>query len=276
MRNSGEKEFIQFRYDGRFSGDARTYQGNTLTNHYLIRSLQEHFGYKAPYFVSGDDGLMAVPAHLTDQQLTTFFGDLGFSVKLAQTEISTSGFCGFNFDTENHNRRLAADIVEVVLDFFTCRSPLSGKKYLDYLYDKALCLLHEYNADPVLRPGLKAILSKPRRYDVNSVRTDWWDRYLVEKDNVSIASLLEQPTSSFVRSASIHKNGLTPGEEEEIAFLFLQKVRRLFQGEPDHALEDYLENFVPRAVLKFSELNTLEKEDGLYAWSPSAYDKLFS
>lgn len=280
-RDNGQTEFIAYNYSNRASGDARTYQANSLTNHYLIAGLQHHFNYSAPFFVSGDDGLMAVPKNITIPQVKQYFADLGFDTKLEATEIHRSGFCGFNFDPNNGNRRLCQDVISTILDFFTAPSKYGVHKYKNYLYDKAICMLHEYQADPTLRPALEYILSKKRRYIIRKYRTNWWDRFIMEQDNESIQDLLNQPVTDFEEASLIHHNNLTSAEEKKLATAFLHATQEIFENtssRPGLELVNYIYGMdtirrEPRAL--FNNLNAVEGNDGIYTWNVDAYNNLF-
>lgn len=278
-RTTGERIHINYKYDGRNSGDARTYQANTLTNHYLIAALQKHFNYTAPYFVSGDDGLMAVPINVSLDEVKKFFSDCGFKTDVAPTTIERSGFCGFTFDPENGNRRLSEDVVTTIINFFSAPRSYNMSHYKNYIYDKAICLLHEYVADPVLRPALEYILGKKRRYQMLRYRTDWWDRYLVEQDLDSVNELLQIKSSSFDFANTIHKSNLTVVEEMELSKLVLEQARAIYENKPYSGLKDWLYKYdienrnVSRLI--YNEMQDVETKSGLYDWSPEAYNNLF-
>lgn len=192
---------IEYDYDGRASGDARTYAGNTIVNHYLIRNLYRSLDVPFyPYFVSGDDCIFVMPSIIDPTSIEEYYRRLGFSVKLNETRIATSGFCGFNFE-EGSFRRVCADPISVILKYFMTQFPLSVKKYRNYLSDQALCLLHEYPGDPVLRPAVEWVVRNVPCF-TGKHRT-WWQEQIMKEGN-QWGNILRKPPMSFEVYSELH------------------------------------------------------------------------
>lgn len=143
---------------GRFSGDQRTYQGNTFTNIMVARYVLSKYHIRYRMFACGDDGLIRVPRG-TRMPLDEF-AMLGLKLKLDKTEIGTSDFCGFCFNPDNLGTRVAKDPMAVLLDVFRSYTRVKRKRALDYLYDRAICYQHEYPHDPVIKPVMDLIVTK--------------------------------------------------------------------------------------------------------------------
>lgn len=224
---------IAYDYTGRASGDARTYCGNTIVNHYLLKNLYRHLSTsELPYFVSGDDAIFVMPSTIPANVIVDYYNSLGFDVKLKETAVHNSSFCGFNYDPMTYGR-MADDPLSVIIKFFTTKDNLNCTHYKKYLQDQALCMLHEYPADPVLRKAVDWIVrNQPASH---YKKRTWWQDLLMREGN-QWRSLLLVPPTSFQTYAETHDEGRhSAAHYAALSELFYDVVRLTFDNHPMQA-----------------------------------------
>lgn len=183
------------RAGGRYSGDQRTYQANTIANIYINRFILRQLGVPYKFFVSGDDGIIALPKGTDIQPIVHLYADLGLKIKLERTTVETSDFCGFSFNREKGYSRLCKNPTSAILKLIHTPVKLSRKKQFSYLKDKALCLLYEFPTDPVLAPACR-ILYQKLKYAAKAPR-DYWTNLILSDIDESIHDLLYAGLDSF-------------------------------------------------------------------------------
>lgn len=189
------------RTGGRFSGDQRTYQANTLANIYINRFILSHLNVPYRFFVSGDDGIIALPKGTDIQPILRMYADLGLKLKLEPTTVEMSDFCGFTFNSERSYSRLARDPVKIALNLLNSSVLMSHKKNFAYLRDKVLCLLYEFPTDPILAPFARKIL--PKLNHRARVPRDFWTEMILDDVDETLPDILKQPLDDISTSARI-------------------------------------------------------------------------
>lgn len=276
---------IRYQHNVRSSGDARTYQANSLLNHYLIKAVQRSLNFSTPYFVSGDDGIMLVPRHVTKQELVQEFANFGFKTKCEETALNNSGFCGFSFNEDEPRERICNHPIHTVIDLFASPKNYTTNKYRNYLYDKALCLLHEYYADPILNPVLKEILKHERHYNISKYRTDWWNRYIMEHSVDTRENLLTQKPVSWEIASDIYTEPVSEEFATELVVHICDFVRAYFSGNNmelvtkraiiHNLLERYDQEHC-KSRFKYNLLQNYEDLDSLYSYNKTVFAKIFN
>lgn len=151
----------------RASGDQRTSLANTFTNWAMIQYVNKVYKLEARCVVNGDDGLIAVPPH--KEIKSEWFARLGANVKISETTLEKSGFCGLQAIKTPRGQGRYSDAFVSVPKLLADSRPLRAAKAKSLLAGKCISYIVDYVGDPVLSglcvPIVSGFGSSPRLND---------------------------------------------------------------------------------------------------------------
>jgi len=165
------------RQGGRFSGDQRTSQANTLLNYIVNLCVLSDAGVdQSRMFISGDDGLIRVPWGTKLEP--SMWAQYGFNIKIVQTDVLTSGFCGFRAVHTDRGYERFSNLAVSVADFVWCDKAATRKDMMSLLAAKAYSVMCQYPGDVVLRTLAAVFLSTST--SVPTMSDTYWTKHLLE------------------------------------------------------------------------------------------------
>lgn len=236
----------------RMSGEMSTSLGNGFTNLCLMAFLCDSMGVAPLGVVEGDDGLFSFPPGSAPK--TEDFVSMGCKIKLQQIPmIGEASFCGLVFDETD--RTVLVDPVDVMVStgwapnrYHACRK----SKRDALLRAKALSLLYQYPACPIVSEYARYLLRRTRSLDV---------RHVIEEKGISLWE------RDQLRAAS--RAGKFWNVVEEIgegSRLLVQKVFGILIAD-QYAIEQRLREYDDRATfLSIPELETYIPEVQKDCW----------
>lgn len=202
------------------SGEMNTSLGNGITNYLILRFLCHLKGDDNPGIgVEGDDGIIGTHVELTQAD----FARVGLTCQLvSHDDVSTSSFCGIQFDFENEVN--ITDPIKVIL-----KTPLVNRKYLGagqkvvcgLLKSKALSLLWQYPGAPIISVYARRLFELVKHFDLYFNEEEFRDYHFKGLDI---------------------KNENYPWKEIKLSTRFLMSKLYNIDLQEQYELEDYFSN----------------------------------
>jgi hypothetical protein len=153
----------------RMSGEMNTSLGNGFSNLMLMHFVCEMKGIEATCVIEGDDGLLAINPAIAPT--TEDFTQLGCKIKLeTYGSMCEASFCGLVFDEEDQH--VLTDPLDVLATTGWAPARYANAKHSKrnaLLRAKALSLLYQYPAAPIISAFARALLRRTSGINIDNV-----------------------------------------------------------------------------------------------------------